>query len=408
MAMATAHVPTGAPHSGVSRPVTLLIALPSELVQVVDRREFMNVLKGKSLIKSVKCVQSMPNGVFRVSCKSIQTYTWLSTNGLAIRGFQCSVMEAQPSYTVVRLFRCPFEIPDETMSVYLSPFGKILQIKHETDHDFPSVLTGTRILHMQLSSPIPSRVMVKRFPCNVWYRGQPKTCRICHGKDHEAPACPLKGKCLRCLEEGHTARNCENAWKVLTPDGPVVPPPVTDPPAPVPAPVDTSASPVAASAPHAGAEADSPVDTSVPHADPEAASPGAAPAPPADPEVASPVDSEAPSVAASVPAVSDPILASDTPAPSEFQDVVMESPPEDPVTFGPSDSMFIDPSPSYSTDASSPSLPLVDKEGFIRVQSRRSRRRAARLTKERSRSASTSRSRSASSTRSRSRSPSNP
>ena len=387
--MATAHVPTAASHSGVSRPVTLLITLPPELVQVVDRSEFMGVLKGKSLIKSVKCVQSMPNGVFRVSCKSIQTYTWLSTNGLAIRGFQCSVMEAEPSYTVVRLFRCPFEIPDETMRVYLSPFGKILQVKHETD--FPSVLTGTRILHMQLASPIPSRVMVKRFLCNVWYRGQPKTCRICHGKDHEAPACPLKGKCLRCLEEGHTARNCHNACGAQTPDAPVVPPSETDPPVPVPVPVDTSL-------PHADAEVASPMATSVPHADPEVASPVAAPAPPADPEVASPVppaDSEVPPVAASAPTVSDSILASNTPVPSEFQDVVMVSPPEDPpVTFGPSDLMFTDPSPSYSTDASSPSLPLVDKEGFIRMQSRSSRKRASRLAKERSRSASNTRSRS--------------
>ena len=115
---------------------------------------------------------------------------------------------------------------------------------------------------------------------------------------------------------------------------------------------------------------------------------------PADPEVASPVppvDSDVPPVAASVPAVSDPILASDTPVPSEFQDVVMESPPEDPpVTFGPSDSMFTDPSTSYSTDASSPSLPLVDNDGFIRVQSRSSRKRASHLAKERSRSASNS------------------
>ena len=154
----------------------------------------MGCLKGKSLIKSIKCVQSMPNGVFRVTCKSKLAYTWFSTNGLAIRGFQCSVMEAEPSYNVVHLFRCPFEIPDETIGVYLSPFGKILQVKHETDYDFPSVLTGTLILHMQIASPIPSRVMVKRFPCNVCYRGQPKTCRICHGKDHEAPTCPLKGK----------------------------------------------------------------------------------------------------------------------------------------------------------------------------------------------------------------------
>ena len=152
------------------------------------------------------------------------------------------------------------------MRVYLSPFGKILQVKHETD--FPSVLTGTRILHMQLASPIPSRVMVKRFPCNVWYRGQPKTCRICHGKDHEAPACPLKGKCLRCLEEGHTARNCHNACGAQTPDAPVVPPSETDPPVPVPVPVPA---PVDTSLPHADAEVASPMATSVPHADPEVA-----------------------------------------------------------------------------------------------------------------------------------------
>lgn len=259
----------------------------------------MGCLKGKSLIKSIKCVQSMPNGVFRVTCKSKLAYTWFSTNGLAIRGFQCSVMEAEPSYNVVHLFRCPFEIPDETIGVYLSPFGKILQVKHETDYDFPSVLTGTLILHMQIASPIPSRVMVKRFPCNVWYRGQPKTCRICHGKDHEAPACPLKGKCLRCLEEGHTARNCHNACGAQTPDAPVVPPSETDPPVPVPVPVDTSLL-------SADAEVASPMATSVPHADPEVASPVAAPAPPADPEVASPVppaDSEVPPVAASAPSL---------------------------------------------------------------------------------------------------------
>ena len=200
----------------------------------------------------------------------------------------------------------------------------------------------------------------------------------------------MKGKCLRCLEEGHTARNCHNACGAQTPDAPVVPPSETDPPVPVPAPVDTSLL-------SADAEVASPMATSVPHADPEVASPVAAPAPPTDPEVASPVP---PLILKFLLwlrqlSVSDSILPNNTPVPSEFQDVVMVSPPEDPpVTFGPSDLMFTDPSPSYSTDASSPSLPLVDKEGFIRMQSRSSRKRASRLAKERSRSASNTRSRS--------------
>lgn len=95
-----------------------------------------------------------------------------------------------------------------------SSFGKVMNIKHESDRDFPSVVTGTRLIRMKLSSDIPSRIKVNRYPCNVWYNGQPKTCRIC-GEDHEAPTCPYKGKCLRCLQEGHTARNCLNFSELM-------------------------------------------------------------------------------------------------------------------------------------------------------------------------------------------------
>ena len=123
-------------------------------------------------------------------------------------------MEAQPSYTLVRLFRCPFEVPDEAIILTHAPFGKVMDMKHETDRDFPSVVTGTRFIRMKLTSDIPSRIKVKRYPCNVWYNGPPKKCRICGEEDHEAPTCPYKGKCLRYLQEGHTARNCLNAWGI--------------------------------------------------------------------------------------------------------------------------------------------------------------------------------------------------
>lgn len=178
-----------------SRPGTLLIALPTEVVHVVTRNEFMNCLKAKSL-HAIMYVQSMSNGVFWVTCKTQDAYSWLCTNGIAIRGFQCTIMEVQPSYTLVRLFRCPFEVPDKAIILTLAPFGKVMDIKHETDRDFPSVVTGTRFIRMKLTSDIPSRIKVKRYPCNVWYNGPPKKCRIWGEEDHEAPTCPYKGKCL--------------------------------------------------------------------------------------------------------------------------------------------------------------------------------------------------------------------
>ena len=48
--------------------------------------------------------------------------------------------------------------------------------------------------------------------CMTWYVGQPVECDICQG-GHVSKNCPLKGKCRRCLESGHMARDCKNPPK---------------------------------------------------------------------------------------------------------------------------------------------------------------------------------------------------
>ena len=45
--------------------------------------------------------------------------------------------------------------------------------------------------------------------CKTSYVGQPVDCDICQG-GHVSKDCPLKGKCRRCLESGHMARDCKN------------------------------------------------------------------------------------------------------------------------------------------------------------------------------------------------------
>ena len=365
--MAAAHAPIPGPLPGVSRPCTLLIALPTELVHVVPRNELMNCLKAKALIHAIKCVQSMPNGVFRVTCKTQDAFSWLCTNGITIRNFQCTIMEAEPSYTLVRLFRCPFEVSDEAIVLALAPFGKVIHMKHESDRDFPSVVTGTRLVRMKLSSDIPSRIKVKRYPCNVWYNGQPKTCRICGEEDHEAPTCPYKGKCLRCLQEGHTARNCLNAWGFQA-NG---------------------------AAEHPGVAAPAPEN------EPKPSEPSSEPVPEGSP----PESSSSSTEESTSPPTAEPSVIEETP-----METAVNSPAEPesqafPATFDPSASLFSD-SPPESTEPSqgtSSPQPLVDKEGFVLVQSRSSRKKAARHLKDKP--SSPPRSRSLSCSRARSRSP---
>ena len=57
--------------------------------------------------------------------------------------------------------------------------------------------------------------------CKTWYVGQPVECDICQG-GHVSKNCPLKGKCRRCLESGHMARDCKNppkSWGARVPSG---------------------------------------------------------------------------------------------------------------------------------------------------------------------------------------------
>ncbi|XP_015758082.1 PREDICTED: branchpoint-bridging protein-like [Acropora digitifera] len=65
---------------------------------------------------------------------------------------------------------------------------------------------------MLLTQDIPYFVEIERCNCRVWYSRQPVQCSICREVGHRAPACPLSGRCRRCHQPGHVARECTQAW----------------------------------------------------------------------------------------------------------------------------------------------------------------------------------------------------
>ena len=90
---------------------------------------------------------------------------------------------------------------------------------------------------MKLIEDIPSRLQILRYPCRVWYCGQPQLGHICDKPNHIASACPLHDLCHKCHKPGHFARDCVNSPEEPPTAGP------HDPPAP-PA-TDASSQPVA-------------------------------------------------------------------------------------------------------------------------------------------------------------------
>ena len=78
----------------------------------------------------------------------------------------------------------------------------------------PQCPRGTHIAKMLRNNHIPRSLDIGFSLCKVWYHGQPVECDI-FGKGHVSKVCPVRGKCRRCLEPGHVARECKNppkAW----------------------------------------------------------------------------------------------------------------------------------------------------------------------------------------------------
>lgn len=389
--MTSAHAPNGPPASAVPRPATLLVCLPFDLVEVINRKEFLDRLSAKSLIQDIACVQNMPNGVYRVTCKTQSCYNWLSINGLSIRGEQCTITEAQPSHTFVRLFNCPFEVSHDVVAAAFSKYGKVVHVRYEFDQEFPDLATGTRSIKLLLKSSIPSRIFVKRYPCNVWYRGQPKTCRICNAGDHEAPTCPLKGKCRRCHQDGHMARDCQNAW-------------------------GTRSTPAAEQAVHPAADPGVPLTSAAPGTSNVPVVPGVAASTAVDPLADDPFSLEGTPAAPSKQDLGhDPVVAfeneavGNNPVQSDPSTLVESLPPPSQVSTTP-----ISPTPSpslmdtsQSSDISDrPATPLeLDADGFLLVSRKKRAKQKAEAAWPNTRPRSSSLSSSHSRNRSRSRSP---
>ena len=68
------------------------------------------------------------------------------------------------------------------------------------------------MVKMILKKDLPYFLTVFGFECRLWYRDQPIQCFLCREHGHRAQACPLSGRCRRCHQPGHVARECSQAW----------------------------------------------------------------------------------------------------------------------------------------------------------------------------------------------------
>ncbi|KAG0415520.1 hypothetical protein HPB47_007329 [Ixodes persulcatus] len=92
-------------------------------------------------------------------------------------------------------------------TLFLAEYGKVKAINHAMFRDRPGVRTGTRVIKMKMSKPVPKFVHIQRHQVMVDYRGLRRVCSRCGLEGHIGPACKTP-RCDRCGVFEHATAGC--------------------------------------------------------------------------------------------------------------------------------------------------------------------------------------------------------
>ena len=123
-----------------------------------------------------------------------------------IHGVSYRVVESNPQVQLVNVYHYPYEQDNSPLVAVLSGYGEVWDIRYQRCISSASLSTGNRLVRMVRKKHIPRSLNVARYAIKTWYAGQPTECDIYH----VAKNCPFRGKCCKCMQEGHVARDCTN------------------------------------------------------------------------------------------------------------------------------------------------------------------------------------------------------
>ena len=136
----------------------------------------------------------------------------MRVGSLTLDGHDLFVTSSDMPHSLVYVHYFPAKGDDALICDDLGKCGDVISIKHQSFSGIPGLLTGSRILTMVLSDPVPAEFHIDDYPVQVWYKGIPPFCQICKASGHKAADCQFNGKCRRCGSPDHKAHACVRPW----------------------------------------------------------------------------------------------------------------------------------------------------------------------------------------------------
>ena len=185
----------------------------SEMMANYEKARVIALLRESIDFERLSAIQFCPRGLIRITFKNASDKEDFARMGsLALDGHDLSVTSSDKPPSLVYVHYFPAEGNDALICDELSKYGEIVNIKHQSFSGIPGLLTGSRILTMVLSDPVPAEFRIDDYPVRVWYRGIPPFCQICKVNGHKAADCQFNGKCRRCGSPDHKAHACTRPW----------------------------------------------------------------------------------------------------------------------------------------------------------------------------------------------------
>ena len=185
----------------------------SEMVASYEKARVIALLRECIDFEGLSAIQFCPRGLIRVTFKNASDKVELVRVGsLTLDGHDLSVTSPDMPHSLVYVHYFPVEGDDALICEELSKYGEVISIKHPSFSGIPGLLTGSRVLTMVLSDPVPAQFHIDDYPVRVWYKGIPPFCQICKISGHKAADCQFNGKCRRCGSPDHKAHACVRPW----------------------------------------------------------------------------------------------------------------------------------------------------------------------------------------------------
>ena len=168
------------------------LSIPQMMAQSCSTEELAAKITAALDPTTVRTVQATAKRRFLLEFSSVPAASAVMTAGVDIEGIHLTPMVAFDKLTSVFVSRIPPRVTDDQFVKAFSPFGRVVSVKPLPLRLQPNVFSGTRLLRMAVSKPIPSFFQVMGFPGLVRYRGQPFQCFRCRELGHCYRECPSK------------------------------------------------------------------------------------------------------------------------------------------------------------------------------------------------------------------------